>query len=75
MKTLLTAAAVLSLWQGEPRGREYALHQGDRVLFWIPDERPPEYGDVWYFWGYVPFIVSRGRSFQFCDVQWTRGEL
>lgn len=75
MTTILIVAAVLGLWQGEPRGQEYALQHGELVLFWIPDERRPAFGTAFYLWGYVPVIVSDGRSFRFRDVEWTRGEL
>jgi hypothetical protein len=64
-----------SMWTSEPRGQEYALRHGDAVLFWIPDERQPAYGEVCYLWGYVPAIVSGSKTFRFCDVQWCYGGL
>jgi hypothetical protein len=67
------AQPLISVWESEPRGREYALRHGDAVLFWIPDERQPAYGKVLYLWGYFPVIYSGGRTFRFCDVQWLCG--
>jgi len=72
LTALLLAGAA---WISEPRGQEYALRHGDAVLFWIPDERQPAYGEVLYLWGYVPAIHSGGRTFRFCDVQWCHGGL
>jgi hypothetical protein len=74
---LMLAAAVIAaaLWSSEPRGQEYAVRHGDAVLFWITDERQPAYGEVCYMWGYVPAIVSGGRTFRFCDVEWCYGGL
>ena len=51
------------------------MRHGDAVLFWITDERQPAYGEVCYLWGYVPAIVSGGKTFRFCDVQWCYGGL
>jgi len=75
-RVVLTASLLAeAAWISEPRGQEYALRHGDAVLFWIPDERQPAYGEVCYLWGYVPAIVSGGKTFRFCDVQWCYGGL
>jgi len=63
-------------WWSEPRGQEYSLEHGERVLFWIPDEQPPQYGTVAYLWGYVPTIFGDdGRTRSFSRVQWVVGNL
>lgn len=63
-------------WRGEPRGQEYAMQHGERVLFWIPDEQPPQYGTAYYAWGYYPMILGDdGRSREFRQVQWIVGNL
>ena len=67
-------AIVAAVWASEPRGQEYALDHGGSILFWIPDERAPQYGTVFYLWGYFPCIVSDGMSYRFRDVSWTYGE-
>jgi hypothetical protein len=72
------AAVVIaaSLWASEPRGQEYVLPHGSRVVFWVADERPPAYGAVCYLWGYFPVIAAdNGGVFEFSAVSWRGGEL
>jgi hypothetical protein len=75
-RVVLTASLLAgAVWTSEPCGQEYALRHGEAVLFWIPDERQPAYGEVCYLWGYVPAIVSGSKTFRFCDVEWCYGGL
>jgi len=52
------------------------MDPGERVLFWIDDEEPPQFGTVYYAWGYVPTIFGDdGRCRPFARVQWVAGNL
>jgi len=67
---------IRSAFAPEPRGQEYAVQHGGRVLFWIADERPPAYGTVVWLWGYHPAIhADGGGTFGFDSVSWHGGEL
>jgi hypothetical protein len=69
-------------WEGEPPGQEYSLKAGDRVLFWVPDEMPPQYGEAFLVWGYVPAIWRDNgggtlffwRGHRAARVRWVKGE-
>ena len=74
----MIAAAIIaaSLWVPEPRGQEYAVPHGGRVVFWVEDQRQPTYGTVCYLWGYCPVIAADGGGvFEFSAVSWRGGEL
>lgn len=73
----MIAAVVIaaSLWASEPRGQEYVLPHGSRVVFWVEDQRQPTYGTVCYLWGYCPVIAADdGGAFEFSAVSWRGGE-
>jgi hypothetical protein len=73
MTFCLFLAAVFS---SEPRGQEYVLPHGSRVIFWLEEERPLAYGTALWLWGYSPVILADdGGVFGFDAVSWHGGEL
>lgn len=72
---MIAALLFAAVFACEPRGQEYTLAHGDPVLFWIPDEQPPQYGTCCYLWGYWPCISSDGKTHRFSDVEWCYGGL
>lgn len=72
---LILAALLAAIFASQPHGQEYACEDGEPVLFWIPDELPPAYGECIYVWGYHPMILHEGRLRSFRDVCWSSGSL